>query len=80
MALERLISQEGQIMKLRALGYSQSDIAKRLNISQPAVSQRINTIRKRVKKEGNDDAAFWKTLLGLGAVVVLLKLLEEKGE
>jgi len=79
MSLDRLIPPEGQIMKLRALGYSQEEIAERLNITQSAVSQRIGTIRRRAERIGNDDNAFWQSLLGLGAIYVLLRLLDEEG-
>ena len=61
-------------MKLRALGYSQKEIAERLGISQPAVSQRIDTIRKRAQTSKDDDSAFWQLLLGLGALYVISEL------
>lgn len=61
-------------MKLRALGYSQKEIAERLGISQPAVSQRIDTIRKKAQTSKNDDSAFWQLLLGLGALAIILEL------
>jgi predicted transcriptional regulator len=67
-------------MKLRALGYSQIEIAKRLGITQPAVSQRIHSIRKKAVKCRNDDKAFWELLLGLGTAYLLLKLFEEGGK
>ncbi len=76
MALAKLITQEGQLMKMRALGYSQEEIASRLKISQSAVSQRIQTIRKRTRRTKNDDNAFWELLVGAGAAILLLKLLE----
>jgi len=74
MALSELLTHEGELMKLRALGYSQKEIAERLGISQPAVSQRIDTIRKRAQTSKNDDSAFWQLLLGLGALYVISEL------
>ena len=67
----------GELMKMRALGYSQKEIADALGISQPAVSQRITTIRKRAKKQKNNDDAFWELLLGVGALYLLGKALGE---
>jgi len=74
MILSELLTQEGELMKLRALGYSQKEIAERLGISQPAVSQRIDTIRQRAQTSKNDDNAFWQLLLGLGALAIILEL------
>lgn len=77
MALNRLLTPEGQLMKMRALGYSQKEIADRLEITQSAVSQRFSTIRKQARKKNNDDNAFWELLLGIGAVYLLAKMFEE---
>lgn len=64
-------------MQLRALGYSQNDIAKRLSISQPAVSQRMSTILKRTKAGVDDDFTFWELFMGIGAAYLLKKLFDE---
>jgi len=71
---------EGQIMKLRALGFTQAEIAARLGISQSAVSQRLELIRARTRRE-DPDRLFWTLLLGAGAAWLFVKLLEsiEKG-
>ena len=77
MALAKLMTEEGNLMKMRALGYSQQEIAERFGVSQAAISQRISAIRKVAKKKDNDDNAFWEMLLGLGAVYLLAKIFEE---
>lgn len=64
-------------MQMRALGYSQKEIGKKLKISQPAVSQRLDTIRKRSKRLKNDDVAFWELFMGIGAAHLLEKLFEK---
>jgi len=77
MALNRLLTQEGKLMQLRALGYTQEEIAQQLGITQSAVSQRISNIRNLAETKKNDDKAFWELLLGLGAVYLLGKVLED---
>ena len=77
MALSKMMTPEGELMKMRALGYSQKEIADALGISQSAVSQRITTIRKRASHKKNDDDAFWELLLGVGALYLLGKVLGE---
>jgi len=77
MALNRLLTQEGKLMQLRALGYSQEEIAQQLGITQSAVSQRLSNIRNLAEQKQSDDKAFWELLLGMGAVYLLGKILEE---
>jgi len=55
-----------KIMQLRALSYSQNSIAKKLRISQSAVSQRINKIRNLTKSNKNPENVFWNLMLGDG--------------
>lgn len=74
-----LETQDGQIMKLRALGYSQAEIAEQLGITQSAISQRLTNIREKAKTMENDDKAFWYLLFGIGGAFLLSKLLEELG-
>jgi len=66
-----------QIMKMRALGYSQKEIAVELKMTQPAVSQRISTIRKKVQSGDNFEDTFWKLLIAAGGTYLLLKLFDE---
>jgi len=68
-----------QIMKMRALGYSQKEIAQNLGTSQSAVSQRIRTIRRSARSSENFEDAFWKLLIAAGGTYVLLKLLDNLG-
>ena len=79
MAKPLLETQDGQIMKLRALGYSQIEIAEQLGITQSAISQRLTNIREKAKTMENDDKAFWYLLFGIGGAILLGKLLEELG-
>jgi len=79
MAKSILETQDGQIMKLRALGYSQTEIAEQLGITQSAISQRLTNIREKAKTMQNDDKAFWYLLFGIGGAILLGKLLEELG-
>jgi len=66
-----------QIMKMRALGYSQNEIAHTLGKTQSAVSQRIRTIRKQADSSDNLEDAFWKLLIAAGGTYLLLKLFDE---
>ena len=75
--LEGLLTKDGKIMQMRAMGYSQAEIAKKLNISQPAISQRMSTIRRRAGAGKEDDVTFWEMLMGIGAARLLQKLFEE---
>jgi DNA-binding CsgD family transcriptional regulator len=79
LAKSLLETQDGQIMKLRALGYSQAEIAEQLGITQSAISQRLTNIREKAKTMQNDDKAFWYLLFGIGGAILLGKLLEELG-
>lgn len=63
-----------QIMKLRALGYSQAEIAQRLGVTQSAVSQRIQKIRRVADESDDAESAFWTLLIGLGALYLLSRL------
>jgi predicted transcriptional regulator len=79
MPLTTLETTEAKIMKMRAIGYSQKEIANTLNITQSAVSQRISNIRRKAQSSGSDDDTFWKLLLGAGAALLFLKILDELG-
>jgi len=75
--LEGLLTKDGKIMQMRAMGFSQAEIAKKLKISQPAVSQRMSTIRKRALSGNDTDLVFWEMFMGIGASFLLKKLFDE---
>ena len=75
--LEGLLTKDGKIMQMRALGYSQAEIAKKLNVSQPAISQRMSTIRRRAGAGKDQDMTFWEMFMGIGASFLLKKLFDE---
>ena len=62
---------------MRALGYSQSEIAHAIGKTQSAVSQRIRTIRKQADSSDSFEDAFWKLLIAAGGTYLLLKLFDE---
>lgn len=66
-----------RIIQLRALCYDQECIAKKLKISQSAVSQRIQKIRKQTKNVKNADSLFWNLVLGDGAMHLLKRALQK---
>ena len=70
-----------KIIQLRGLGYSQSEIACELGVSQSAIQYQLNRIKKRAQDQG-DDETFWGLLvgagIGLGAGLLIAKLLEKK--
>jgi len=70
-------SDAAQIMQMRALGYSQQEIAKALGTTQSAVSQRMGTIRKKAENSENFEDAFWKLLVAAGGIYLLSKIFDE---
>lgn len=44
-----------RLMILRALGFSQKEIATRLDVRQEAISYRLKQLRKRIVKEGRTE-------------------------
>lgn len=65
-----------KIMQLRALGFHQTDIASSMNISQSAVSQRIEKIRKQTINKDTDEI-FWNLILGSGAYHLMKNLFKK---
>jgi len=49
---------DAKIMKLRGLGYTQEEIAKRLKINQGVVQYRLKQLKKRVEEEGINTVFF----------------------
>ena len=56
MAVKRLNNRDiAEIVKLRGLGFSQTDIGKRLGVKQSAVQYQLARINKRARNEGIED-------------------------
>jgi len=51
------------IAKMRALGYSQREIADEIGVSQPSVAYQLRKL-KRMSREGSKDEVLSKVLLG----------------
>lgn len=77
MAYKRLTNQQiAEIMKLKALGYTNQEIAWRIGCSEPAVSYHLKQIRERAE-EGEADELFWGLVAiaaGIGIVELLRRL------
>ena len=79
-------SQIAQLLKLRALGWSQSEIAKDLDVSQQTIAYNLKKLKEKSKILGTDEvfnAALIGGLAGAAAgigVVALLELLREQNE
>ena len=73
-----------ELLKLRALGYSQAEIADELNTSQQVIAYRLQRLKEEAKEKGNDEV-FNAVLLGglLGAtagmgIYAILELLKKR--
>ena len=68
-----------ELLKLRALGYSQAEIADELNTSQQVIAYRLKRLREEAKEKGNDEvfnAALLGGLLGATAGMGFYAILE----
>ena len=76
-------NQIAELLKLRALGWSQSEIAERLNTSQQVIGYQLKKLKEQAKKKGTDEvfnAALIGGLAGAAAgigIVALLELLKD---
>jgi len=76
--------QLSQLLKMRALGYSQAEIAHALKTSQQTIAYRLKKLKNDSKKNGMDEV-FTAALIGgaLGATAgvslyALLEMMKEK--
>jgi orotate phosphoribosyltransferase-like protein len=68
-----------ELLKLRALGYSQAEIADELNTSQQVIAYRLKRLKEEAKEKGNDEvfnAALLGGLLGATAGLGFYAILE----
>ena len=78
--------QIAELLKLRALGFSQAEIAETLNTSQQVIAYQLRKLKKKAKETSADDvfnAALIGGLTGAAAgigVVALLELLKNQKE
>jgi orotate phosphoribosyltransferase-like protein len=71
--------QIAQLLKLRALGWSQSEIAEKLNTSQQVIGYQLKKIKEQSKKKGTDEVfntALIGGLAGAAAGIGIVALLE----
>tara|TARA_B100002052_G_C15731421_1_gene528829 strand:+ start:560 stop:814 length:255 start_codon:yes stop_codon:yes gene_type:complete len=75
-----------ELIKLRALGWSQSEIAEKLNTSQQVIGYQLKKLKNQSKKMGTDEvfnAALIGGLAGAAAgigIVTLLELLKDSNK
>ena len=75
-----------ELLKLRALGWSQAEIAEKLETSQQVIGYHLRKLKKQSKEKGTDEvfnAALIGGLAGAAAgigIVALLELLKETKE
>ncbi len=69
-----------KMLKLRALGWSQKEIAEELGTSQQVIAYQLNKLKKQSKKKGVDDVFSTALLAGLAGAaggLALAMLLQE---
>ena len=77
-------NQIAELLKLRALGWSQAEIAERLGTSQQVVGYQLKNLKEKSMKLGTDqvfNAALIGGLAGAAAgisIATILKLLEDR--
>lgn len=78
--IQNLDDIDRQIMQLRALGYHQTAIANKLNMSQSTISQRVERIRNISENTDDKDREklFWTLIIGAGALYLLSRLNDER--
>ena len=75
-----------ELLKMRALGFSQAEIAKALDTSQQVIAYQLKKLKEQAKKKGTDEvfnAALIGGLAGAAAgigVFALLELLKNQKE
>ncbi len=78
--------QLAELLKMRALGFSQSEIADALETSQQVIAYQLKKLKEQARKKGTDEvfnAALIGGLAGAAAgigVVAILELLKEMKE
>ena len=78
--------QIAELLKLRALGFNQEEIAQALETSQQVIAYQLKKLKEQARNNGTDEvfnAALIGGLAGAAAgigVVALLELLKEKKE
>ena len=80
--------QIAELLKLRALGWSQTEIAEKLETSQQVIGYQLKKLKEQSKKKGTDEvfnAALIGGLAGAAAGISVFALLEllknqDKGE
>lgn len=66
----------GEIIKLRGLGYSQDEIAQRMNVSPSTISYQLQRVNQMARDKG-DDKAFAAFLFGAGVGLLVAALLSD---
>jgi len=72
-------NQVSELLKLRALGWSQAEIAERLDTSQQVIGYQLKKLKEQSKKKGTDEvfnAALIGGLAGAAAGIGIIALLE----
>ena len=75
-----------ELLKLRALGFSQAEIAEKLKTSQQVIAYQLRKLKEQANKKGTDEvfnAALIGGLAGAAAgigIVALLELLKNNRE
>jgi orotate phosphoribosyltransferase-like protein len=79
-------SQLAELLKMRALGFSQSEIAQTLDTSQQVIAYQLKKLKIQARKKGTDEvfnAALIGGLAGAATgigIVALLELLKDNKE